>query len=116
MEQRYRLDYTIIGRQIKKVRKSQGLTQSQLADLSHITTNYIAKLETNRTAASLETMTNICNALKTDINILLIGEEVTQTTEYIDLLINNKLKDFTTREKECLLLIINGMEACKYQT
>jgi transcriptional regulator with XRE-family HTH domain len=113
MEQRYSLDYAIVGRQIKKIRKSLGLTQSQLAELSHITTNYVAKLETNRTAASLETMTNICNALKVDINYLIIGDRAVETAEYLDLLIARHLQDFTAREKECLLLIINGMKACK---
>ena len=113
MKQMYSLDYKKIGQQIKKVRKSLGFTQGKLAELSYVTTNYIAKLETNRTAASIETMANICNALETDINVLLIGDEVTQTAEYIDSLIISQLNGFTARERESLLLVINAMKICK---
>ena len=113
MEQRYKLDFEVIGKRIKQGRKLIGITQSQLAERVHITTNQIAKLETNKTAASLESIVNIANVLQIDINALLMNEENEQTQGYIDLLIINQLKDFTTREKESLLLVINAMKICK---
>lgn len=113
MEQRYNIDYKAIGQRIKKARKAIGITQGQLAELAYVTTNYIAKLETNRTACSLETMTNICNALKTDINMLILGEAEFPEHTAVDLLITNQLAEFSPREKEALLLIINAMKVCK---
>ena len=113
MEHLYSIDYKSIGQRIKKVRKAIGITQGQLAEMAHVTTNYVSKLETNRTACSLETMTNICNALKTDINLLILGEvEIIEHTA-VDVLIFNQLAEFTTREKEALLLVLNAMKICK---
>lgn len=116
MEQRYKLDFSVIGKRIAHSRKLSGVTQKELAERCFITTNQIAKIETNKTAASLETIINIANALNTDLNSLLTSEEAAQTQEYIDLLIVNQLKEFDAREKEALLLVMNAMRICKSGT
>ncbi|MCL2082479.1 MAG: helix-turn-helix domain-containing protein [Oscillospiraceae bacterium] len=113
MEQRYILDYKVIGQRIKQARRLAGITQAELAESIHISANHIAKLETSKAAASLETIVNISNSLGTDINCLLSSKEAAQTQDYIDLLITGQLREFTQREKEALLLVINAMRACK---
>ena len=113
IESRYKLDYLVIGKRIKKGRKMIGITQSELSSLVHVTKNQICKLETNKATTSLETLINIANALQMDINDLLVSEEVMQSEDYIDLLISNQLKEFNSREKEALLLVVNAMRACK---
>ena len=113
MEYRYKLDYEILGQRVKQARKLAGITQQNLAELVHITTNQIAKLETNKTTASIDTIINIANALKIDLNFLLSSDEKSKQGDYMDILIKNHLEDFTLEEKEALLLVINAMKRCK---
>ena len=115
MECCYKLDYEILGKRIKQCRKLMGITQHELAELVHITTNQIAKLETNKTTASIDTIINIANTLKVDLNYLLLSDENSGNSEYdsMDMLIRSQIKDFTIREKEALLLVINAMKSCR---
>ena len=115
MECRYKLDYEVLGKRIKQCRKLMGITQHELAELVHITANQIAKLETNKTTASIDTILNIANSLNVDLNFLLLADEKSGNAEYdsIDLLIRSQIKDFNIREKEALLLVINAMKACR---
>ena len=39
--------YTIVGKNIKRIRKEKGLTQSQLADLIHYSVGTISNIENN---------------------------------------------------------------------
>jgi transcriptional regulator with XRE-family HTH domain len=114
MENRYKLDYEVLGQRLKQARKLSGLTQHALAELVHITTNQIAKLETNKTTASIDTIINIANALSIDLNYLLLSDnESEHNNDYMDILISNQIKDFTLKEKEALLLVINAMKSCR---
>lgn len=114
MEQRYKLDYAVLGQRIKRYRGLAKISQRELGERIHITSNQIAKLETNKTTASLETIINLANALSIDINCLLLSNESEEKSEdYMDLLITSQFKDFNTREKEALLLVINAMKCCK---
>jgi transcriptional regulator with XRE-family HTH domain len=113
MEKRYKLDYAVLGQRIKHSRKLMGITQNELAELVHITTNQIAKLETNKTTASIDTIINIANSLKVDLNFLLLSEDDTENGDYMDILITNQIKDFNIKEKEALLLVINAMKNCR---
>ena len=115
VNKRYILDYEILGKRIKQARKLMGITQNELAELIHITTNQIAKIETNKAGCSIETLINIANALNVDMNFLLSVEKRTETenSDYMDILITNQLKEFNVKEKEALLLVINAMKSCK---
>jgi len=115
MDYRYKLNYEVLGQRLKQARKLAGITQQQLAELVYITANQIAKLETNKTTASLDTIINIANALGIDLNYLLSSDDESEYVgDYMDILISNQIKDFTLQEKEALLLVINAMKGCRY--
>ena len=64
--------YNRIGRNIKKYRKLKQLTQRELAELSLVSENLIAKLEsTTHQTISIDTLEVIANTLEVDITKLL---------------------------------------------
>ena len=62
-----------IGKNIKAVRKIQGMTQDDLAVESGISRSYIADLERDRYNPSVEKLVKIAQALKTETGRLLDG-------------------------------------------
>ena len=65
------MDYEALGRKIRALRREKHMTQTELAKQLHITQPYLGHIERGSRIASLETLVNICNALKTDPNFLL---------------------------------------------
>ena len=100
---------------LSTLREKAKITQNELAERIHITTNQIAKIETNKAGCSIETLINIANALNVAMDFLLSVQENTETenSDYMDILITNQLKEFNVKEKEALLLVINAMKSCK---
>ena len=72
MDYKYKLDYPFIAKRVKEVREAAKLTQAEFAEKIGISTNAVAKLETNRMTTSLWTLVNIANVLHIDINYSLI--------------------------------------------
>lgn len=63
--------YNIVGKNIKKYRKLNNLTQRQLADKLLLSESFIAKLESNtHQTISLDTLEQISSVLNTDIKNL----------------------------------------------
>ena len=63
--------YNIIGQNIKKYRKLNGLTQRQLADKLLLSESFIAKLESKtHQTISIDTALQIAHVLKIDIKNL----------------------------------------------
>lgn len=65
------MDARNIGHNIKRTRKSRGLTQAELAQMVDITPKYLSNLECGEKIPKLETFISIANALKCDANSLL---------------------------------------------
>lgn len=59
-----KLDYTSIGERIRRARKSKGLTQARLAELSGQEPSNISHIERGATKLSLPTLVGISNALE----------------------------------------------------
>ena len=71
MKENIRLQF---AQKIKKLRKSLGLTQEELADLTAIDYKYIQRLEgKNPPAVKIDTIQRIAKALKVDPSKLLDG-------------------------------------------
>ena len=70
------IDYREVGRRMAKRRKELGLTQYQVCEKIDVNYKYISNLETGRSAPSLEMLMDICTALKTTPDYLLLGTEV----------------------------------------
>ena len=65
--------YYLVGQNIKKQRKLQGLTQKKLSEITFYSYEFIRKIESKsacRNTFSLDTTAKIANALKIDIRLL----------------------------------------------
>lgn len=67
------IDYRLIGRRIKKARKTANLTQENLAELMDVSVGYISQVERGFTKANLLTLDNICMHIGTDLIYVLTG-------------------------------------------
>ena len=109
MDYKYKLDYPLIAKRIKDARKLSGLTQEQLAEKISISTNAVAKLENNLMTASLQTLVNIVNVLNIDMNTLFLPNENPTQSSLNEYLINH-IQGLSTKDKEFLIYIINGLQ------
>lgn len=112
MDCRYELNYKTLGIRIKGCRKLSGLTQEELAQMTELSNNFIAKIETDNTTISLQTLVGIANALGTSIDYLLYSNEL-QEKEEIDIQIESMLKMLDTSDKELMLNIIRDINIYK---
>ena len=115
MDYKYKVDYQVIARRVKEVREAARLTQAEFAEKIGISTNAVAKLETNRMTTSLWTLVNISNVLHMDINYFLCdsSEQINETHE-LDLSLNSRLHGLSAKDKMFLLHIIEGLK--RYNT
>lgn len=106
MEYRYKLDDVRIAKEIRAARKAAHLTQAELAEKINISTNAVAKLETNLMNVSLQTLINIANVLEIDMNDLLSdNKEKTQEENFEQL-----ISALSIREKNFLVHVIRGLK------
>ncbi|MGN0973740.1 MAG: helix-turn-helix domain-containing protein [Bacilli bacterium] len=61
----------MLGKRIKQLRLEQGLTQQQLGDLVHVTRVSICCYEKEERTPTLDTIIDLANALKVDLNTLI---------------------------------------------
>lgn len=64
MPNRYEEAYNKIGINILYYRKSKGLTQEELAELSNYSRNHIQQIETGKTAPSVALLLDVAAALE----------------------------------------------------
>ena len=110
---RYNLDYKLLAERIKIARKEKGYSQSKLAELAGVSTNTIAKLEINYTTVALKTILSIANVLDVDINFLIGNNKPDTEQKIIDVYIDKLLYDFTDKDKQLLIDIINSIKSYK---
>ena len=53
-----------------KQRHSLGMTQKDLAEITHLTQSVIARFESNKTTPQLNTLLKVVDALKCDLKII----------------------------------------------
>ena len=59
-----------LGKKLRKIRKSVGLTQEKLAEATRLSTTFIGMLEIGHRRPSLKTLQKIASALKVDMKEL----------------------------------------------
>src|SRR5690606_38072883 len=79
---------TTIGNKISDIRKSKGLTQEQLAELSKINLRTIQRIENNENEPRGTTLQLICDALEINSEILLDKSEKSKSRAIGSLIIN----------------------------
>lgn len=67
-----------IGKNIKSIRKTKGLTQEALAEALYVTRQTVSNYENGRSQPDLDTLLKIAEVLETDINAIIYGPPVPQ--------------------------------------
>lgn len=65
------MDYVQMGHKIKRARKAQRITQTDLSQQIGLSPSFIGQIERGEKAASLETLESICKALNVSADYLL---------------------------------------------
>lgn len=70
------IDYILIGKRIREIRKSKKWTQAYLSELADIEPSYMSHIERGATKFSMPTLMNIANALEVTLDELVYGSLV----------------------------------------
>lgn len=66
------LNYKLVGQRLRVIRKKRGFTQEQLAEMTGISPQHCSGIETGAAKVSLPALIQLCNALDTTPNELLL--------------------------------------------
>ncbi len=78
------MDYTVMGKNISRIRNKKHMTQEQLAEKTDVSTVFISQIETAVRKPSLETIYKISIALDTTIDSLIDNNKL--QAKYDDIL------------------------------
>ena len=76
------LDYKIVGKRIKELRKERGYTQEVLAEIAGLSVDHISHIETGNTKMSLNVLVKIANAFRVSTDKLLY-DSLYQSKEHL---------------------------------
>lgn len=102
-----RLDYRVIGENIRNRRKALGVTQEQIAEYLDVNPSHISNIETGRAHPSLVALVNIANCLCCSIDVFISGEYSFVKEQGIEDKIISKLNLSDRATKEKILQIVN---------
>lgn len=66
------LNYQLVGKRLRAIRKKRGLTQERLAEVAGISPQHCSGIETGRAKVSLPALVQLCNALDTTLDAVLL--------------------------------------------
>ena len=104
------LDYVVIGKRIRELRKKKGLTQVVLAELSGVEPSNISHIERAATKLSLPTLVHIANALEVTLDEL-VYSNLTKSAHVSISLIDELLSDCDTLELKAIYEVIKTTKA-----
>lgn len=104
------INFEVIGKKLREVRISKGLTQEYIANMANVNTSHISNIENNKAKISLCTLIHVCNALNTTIDYIL-NEEYTDSLSVLDQTILIELKRCDKNTKEKILKIIRILQS-----
>ncbi len=97
MKSKANLDYAVIGKRIKELRRKKRLTQAKLAEMADIDSAYISHIERGVTKLSLPTLISIVNALGTTLDEV-VYTNLDKSSHISHGMINELLADCTPDE------------------
>ena len=100
------IDYSQLGKRIKRYRQKAHLTQEQLAERIDVATSTIAHAENGTSKPSLPLLLKVANALNVTLDQL-VCDSLPVINTYIEKDIADLLSDCTTTEKQILRDIIS---------
>ena len=99
------INYQLLGKRIKEVRRARGISQEVLAERSELSAQYVSQIETAVRQASLRSLVNIANVLEVSVDALLYGNRTMDYAEYCGE-VEALLGDSTAYEKRVLFEIV----------
>lgn len=102
-------DYEYIGSEIKRIRKSKGLSQKDLAKIADISEESIRRIENNYNNPRFDNLDDILNALGIDFEITLMNEKGS-SRETIKNKINKIDRNFSNTNYQTLIEDIEELE------
>lgn len=102
-------DYEYIGSEIKRIRKSKGLSQKDLAKIADISEESIRRIENNYNNPRFDNLDDILNALGIDFEITLMNEKGS-SRETIRNKINKIDRNFSNTNYQTLIEDIEELE------
>jgi transcriptional regulator with XRE-family HTH domain len=98
-----------LGKKIRAVRKTKGLTQERLAELADLHPTFVSEVETGKANYTIATLFAICKALGVKANEVVeaayFGEDKEGLRKKLDYLISSlRKKDEVTRRKVVTIL------------
>lgn len=103
------IDFDAIGKKIKEIRISKGLTQEYIANAVDVNTSHISNIENGRVKISLTTLILVCNALGTTVDYVLCNEYA-DTSSAIDNAILTEVQKCNPHMKERILKIVQALQ------
>ena len=95
-----------IGKNVKSIRLSRGITQEVMAEKLNKSTNFVSLLEKGSSGASLQTLVDICNILQVDANSIFKGL-LTYNIEEKDRYIIDNISSFSDKDKKIMTDLID---------
>ena len=99
------IDYVIIGKRIRELRKRKGLTQAVLAEMSGLEPSNISHIERAATKLSLPTLVSIANALQVTLDEL-VWDNLKKSEHVSISIINDLISDCTPTELKAISEVI----------
>lgn len=84
------VDYKDFGKQVRNLRRSNSLTQEELAEKVGISASFMGHIERGTRIASLDTLIALCNVLKTSPHHLLKASLADDITEHMPSELSNE--------------------------
>ena len=99
------IDYVIIGKRIREMRKAKGITQAVLAEMSGVEPSNISHIERAATKLSLPTLINIANALDATLDEL-VYSNLKNSAHISNTMIAELLSDCSNDELQAIVQVI----------
>ena len=103
------VDYKLIGKRIKQIRKTKGFTQEVLAEHLNVSIGYVSQVERGITKISLDLLAAISTLLECDVATL-ISESAIHSSEYLESDIINAIRQLNDKQRKFILNVITSLE------
>lgn len=102
------INFENIGKKLKEVRLSKGLTQEYIADMADVNTSHISNIENNRVKISLTTLVHVCNALDVTVDFIL-ADEYNKPSSVLEQEVLHELQSCSLETQKQILKIIRAL-------
>ena len=92
-----------IGKRIQTIRKQQGLTQEQIAEMMNVSVQMVSNLERGNKSIRIENLINLCKILKISTDYILLGTNSTSETENI----TERLKLLSEKDRKMIEMLVD---------